>query len=138
MLLIGIGRHQDDVDRAVAPRQKPRLPAQLDPGHGRELGAGDQRAYSGFRFDMGERLRPIDECAHLVAIDRKQLRYGFEHRATGIDHDDLHDANLLEHFQEKPAPREGGVESGFPSKMRQRKNAEAASASSEYETAPGP
>jgi hypothetical protein len=93
VLLIGVRRHQDDVDRAIGAREQSRLPAQLHARHGGELGARDQRADVRVGLEKGDRVRPIRESAYVVAVMREHPRHGFEHRAAGIDHDDTHDVN---------------------------------------------
>jgi hypothetical protein len=67
VLLIRVGRHQDDVDRALPARQQPGLPAQFEAGHRVDLGAGQQRADRAVRFDAVKCLPGVDKRRHAMA-----------------------------------------------------------------------
>jgi hypothetical protein len=72
--LVVLARHHQDVDRAPAGGEQPRLPAQLDPGNVLELGAGNKRLDAG----VGPNL---DECFELIGKRNDLMAACFKHAA---------------------------------------------------------
>ena len=90
-VLVDARRHQDHVDRPVAPGEHARLPAQLQSRHaGADLARGDERRDLRVGAHAGKRLRAVRERPHLVIARLEEARHEQPHGAARIDQHNPH------------------------------------------------
>src|SRR6202521_5739904 len=84
----------------VASREKSRcmssarLATELEPGHGRQLDARDQRVDVVIGFDVFQRLRRIGEWMDDAIARLQEAGHDLEHGTARIDHDNAHEISL--------------------------------------------